>query len=86
MLKAHQTMGCNMSLANQFLHSHLDFFPPNVRAVSDEHVERFRQVISTIEKRYAAKWSQNMLADYCWNLTEDVSIASYKRKSYRKPC
>ena len=25
-----------------------------------------------MQKRYAAKSSQNMLADYCWNLTEDV--------------
>jgi hypothetical protein len=29
-----------------------------------------------MEKRYAGKSSQNMLADYCWNLIEEMSIAS----------
>jgi hypothetical protein len=52
--------------------------------VSDEHGERFHQDISTMKKRYAGRSSQNMLANYCWNVTGDVSIASYKRKSYRK--
>jgi hypothetical protein len=42
-----------------FLHSHLNFFPPNLVAVSDEHGERFHQDISTMEKRYAGKCSQN---------------------------
>jgi len=79
-------MGCNMSLMNHFLHSHLDFFPPKLSVVSDENGERFHQYISTIEKRYAGKWSQNMLTDYCWNFIEEMSIASYKRKSYRKTC
>jgi len=37
-----------------------------------------------MEKRYAAKSSQNMLADYCWNLNEEMSTASYKQMSYRK--
>ena len=57
-------MGYNMSMAKQFLHSRLDFIPPNLSAVSDEHVEQFHQDTSTIEKRYAGKWSQNMLADF----------------------
>jgi hypothetical protein len=35
-LKAYQTMECNMSLKIHFLHSHLDFFPLNLGAVSDE--------------------------------------------------
>ncbi|UYV67878.1 K02A2.6-like [Cordylochernes scorpioides] len=35
-----------------FLHSHLDFFPDNLGAVSDEHGERFHQDISSVEKRY----------------------------------
>ena len=52
--------------------------------VRDKHGERFQQDISTMEKRYARKSSQNMYAEYCWNLTEDVSIASYKRMSYKK--
>ena len=43
-------MGCNMSLKIHFLRSHLDFFPPNLSAVSDERGERFHQDISTTEK------------------------------------
>ena len=40
-LNANQTMGCNTSLKIQFLHSHLDFFPPNLGAASKEHEKRF---------------------------------------------
>ena len=56
-LNAYQSMGCNMSLKIHFLQSHLDFFPPNLSALSDEYGERFHQGISTIEKRYVAKSS-----------------------------
>ncbi|KAJ4437685.1 hypothetical protein ANN_17830 [Periplaneta americana] len=38
-------MGCNMSLKTHFLDSHLDFFPENLGAVSDEH-----EVVSGISK------------------------------------
>lgn len=48
-----------------FFDSHLDFFPENLGAVSDEHGERFHQQISTMEKGYQGIWSSNMLADYC---------------------
>lgn len=68
LLAAYKNMGCNMSLKIHFLHSNLDFFPQNLGAVSDEHGERFHQVISNMEKRYQDKWSPNMLADYCWTL------------------
>jgi hypothetical protein len=73
-----------MSLKIHGLYSHLDFFPLNLGAVSNKHGERFHQDISTMEKRYAGKSLQNMLADCCWDLIEEVSIASYKRRSYRK--
>ena len=67
-----------MLLNIQCLHSHLDFFPPNMGAMSDdEHGERIRQDIPTMEKRYAGKSSQNMSADY-WNLIEEESIAKCK--------
>jgi hypothetical protein len=72
-----------MSLKSHFSHSHLGF-APNVGAVSDENQERFQQDISTMEKRYAGKWSQHTLAACCWNCTEQVLIASYKRMSYMK--
>jgi len=37
LVKSYKTMGCNMSLKVHFLDSHLDFFPENIRAVSNEH-------------------------------------------------
>ena len=73
-----------MSLKIHFLHSQLDFFPPNLCAVSDEHGKSFRQDISNMEERYSGQSSQTRLADYCWKLTEDLSVAGYKRMSHRK--
>ncbi|UYV85009.1 hypothetical protein LAZ67_X004242 [Cordylochernes scorpioides] len=52
LLLSYEELGCNMSLKIHFLHSHLDFFPDNLGAVSDEHGERFHQAISSMEKRY----------------------------------
>ena len=46
LLKSYEDMGCRMSLKIHFLHSHLNFFPPNLGAVSDEHGERFHRDIT----------------------------------------
>ena len=35
LLQSYQDMGCNMSLKIYFLDSHLDFFPDNLGAISD---------------------------------------------------
>jgi hypothetical protein len=35
LVQSYKAMGCNMSLKVHFLDSHLDFFPENLRAVSD---------------------------------------------------
>ncbi|UYV76721.1 hypothetical protein LAZ67_14001873 [Cordylochernes scorpioides] len=75
LLLSYEALGCNMSLKIHFLHSHLDFFPDNLGAVSDEHGERFHQDISSMEKRYQGKWCPGMLADYCWTLKRDVPQA-----------
>jgi hypothetical protein len=84
LLKAYKSMGCNMSLKIHFLHSHLDFFPDNLGAVSDEHGERFHQDIAKMEKRYQGKWNPSMLGDYCWTLIREASYSDYKRKSAAK--
>ena len=63
-----QEMKVNMVLKIHILYSHLDFFLENLRAVSDEHFERFHEDIAEIEKRYQDRWSVNALADYCWSL------------------
>ena len=51
LLQLYQDMGCNMSLKIHFLDSHLDLFPDNLGAISDEDGERFHQDISALEKR-----------------------------------
>lgn len=80
LLSSYKALGCNMSLKIHFLHSHLDFFPENMGAVSDEHGERFHQDILKMEKRYSGRWNENMLADYCWTLQRETSATDYKRK------
>jgi len=71
-----------MNLKIHFLESHLDFFPENLGEVSDEHGERFRQDILTMEKRTKASGPQvRMLADSCWTLKRDVPDAKYRRNS-----
>lgn len=64
-----------------FLFSHLDFFPENLGAESDEQGERFHQEMSEIEKRYQGYWDEQMMADYCWFLIREDS-SEKKRQSY----
>ena len=52
MIEAFGRLGSRMSLKLHFLHSHLEFFPDNLGAVSDEHGERFHQNIAVVETRY----------------------------------
>ena len=53
--KSYEDMGCRMSLKIHFFHSHLNFFTPNLGAVSDEHGERLHQDITKIESNYQGK-------------------------------
>ena len=48
LLKSYEDLGCRKSLKIHFLHSLLNFFPPNLGTVSDEHGERFHQDITKI--------------------------------------
>jgi hypothetical protein len=73
LLDAYKALGCNTSLKIHFLHSHLDFFRPNLGVVSDEHRERSHQDIAQVERRYSGKWNEKMLADYCWTLQRETS-------------
>jgi len=84
LLQSYRKLGRNMSLKIHFLHSHLDLFPGNCGAVSDEHGERFHQDISSMEKRYQGKWNCAMLADYCWTLSRAAPTMEYKRQAKRK--
>ena len=82
LLEAYKEMVCRMSIKIHFLHSHLDFFPANLGAVSDEQGEKFHQDIQAMEARYQGFWNEGMMADYCWMLYRDDQTHSHKRKSY----
>lgn len=82
MLENFKEMKVNMSLKIHIMHSHLNFFPENLGAVSDEHGERFHQEIAELEKRYS-KCSSNMLADYCWSVISE-NCTDHKKKAIRK--
>ena len=81
MLKAYEQLGARVSLKMHFLHSHLDFFPPNLGKVSDKQGERFHQDISIIEGRYQGHFDANMMGDFCWYLQCESKGSSYKRKA-----
>ena len=63
LLVAYKEMGCHKSLKTHFLHSHLEFFPENLGAVSDEQGERFQQDIQVMEERYKGVWNEGTMAD-----------------------
>jgi hypothetical protein len=52
MLDKFKELGCNVSLKVNFLDFHLDFFPANFGAVSEEQPERFHQDIKEMGRRY----------------------------------
>ena len=86
LLKSYEVLECRMSLKIHFLHSHVNFFPPNLGAVSDEHEERFHQDITKMESNYQGKWDPGMIGDFCWMLLRDIPEAkytiSYKKKHF----
>ena len=81
MLKAHEQLGARISLKMHFLHSHLDFFPPNLGKVSDEQGERFHQDMSVTEGRYQGRFDANMMGYFCWYLQHESKGSSYERKA-----
>jgi hypothetical protein len=63
MLEKFKVLGCLMSLKIHFLNTHLDFFPENLGAVSEEQGEHFHQDIKKMERRYQGRWNVNMMGD-----------------------
>ena len=82
LMDSYEELGCNMSL-KMHLFSHLNFFPLNCGAVSNEHGERFHQDILVIEHRYKGKRGTAMLGDYCWMMKWDAPKAKYHRQVKR---
>ena len=66
LLNSFEAQSVKMSLKIHFLKSHLDFFPSDLGKISDEHGERYHQVIRTIETRYQGRADSRMMADFCW--------------------
>ena len=71
LLQTYFKLGSRMSLKMHYLHSHLDFFRPNLADVSEEHGERFHQDIQVMEKRHQGRWDEAMMGDYVWTLIRD---------------
>ena len=84
MLLASRHLGCKMSIKVHFLFSHLDKFPDNLGAVSDEQGERFHQDLMAVKERSQGRWDRPMLADYCWNSSSLPTYGVYKCKSYKR--
>ena len=72
-----------MSFKLHCFNSHLDYFPENLGAVSEEQGERFHQDIKDMERRYQGRWDTNMMGNYCWMLHRE-NITSHKRKSPKR--
>jgi hypothetical protein len=84
LLSSFKKLGCNMSVKVHFLHSHINYFPDNLGAVSEEQGERFHQDIKTMEKRYQGRWDTSMMADYCWCLQRDCTDTVHSRKAQKR--
>lgn len=81
MLVSFRALGCRMSIKLHYLHSHLDWFPANLGAMSDEQGERFHQDLAIMEERYQGRWDVHMMADYCWTLMRDHPRREHSRQS-----
>lgn len=72
-----------MTIKMHFLFSHLNFFPDNVGAESDEQGERFHQDMAEIEDRYKGFWDESLMADYCWFLIREDDTPKKRKSSSR---
>ena len=84
MLSAFRHLGCKISIKVHLLFSHLDKFPGNLGAVSDEQGKRFYQDLMAVEERYQGRWNRHMLVDYCCSIKRNCPAMVYKRKSYKR--
>ena len=81
---AFKNLGYYMSIKIHYLFSHIDRFPENLGAMSDQQGERFHQDIIEMETRYQGRWDAAMMADYCWTLKRDIPSAEHSRISRKR--
>jgi len=79
MLDKFKRLSCKTSLKLHFLASHLDYFPLNLGAVSEEQGERLHQDLKDVERCYQGRWDVNMMADYCWSIARDDTSREHSR-------
>lgn len=83
LLDCYEKMGCRMNVKLHFLKNHLDFFPNNLGALSEEQGERFHQELKDYESRYVGKCSIGVLADYCWGLVRDSDTKENPKRFFK---
>ncbi|GFT23537.1 uncharacterized protein TNCV_3510431 [Trichonephila clavipes] len=83
LLQNYKILACNMSVKVHFLHSHLDYFPEYLGAVSEEQGERFHQDIKEMERIYQGRWNVNIMVDYCRMLRRKNSQEHSRRSTKR---
>ena len=59
-----------MNLKIHLLDAHLECFPENCGAFSDEHGERFHQEMASMEIRFKGKHIAGLLNSYSYNPNE----------------
>ena len=82
LLQAFQMLVCNISVKVHFLHSHVDYFPDILGAVSEE--QGGHQDIKTMEKSYQGYWRESMMADYYWCLTRKCTDTTYSQRAKKR--
>ncbi|GAB0095964.1 hypothetical protein DMENIID0001_114070 [Sergentomyia squamirostris] len=70
LLDSYKEMNVNHSLKIHVLRYHLDCFPSNCGDFSDEHGERFHQMLRNYEERFQGKATIDMLAEYFWSISK----------------
>ena len=86
LVSTYRASGCNMSLRLHFLQSRLDFFPGNMGAVSDEHVEKFHQDISRTNIYiyiHIYIYRAANVTQICWLITAECLHGRYQQKNAR---
>ena len=84
MIYAFKNLGYNIRIKMHYLFSHIDRFPENLDAMSDEKGERFHQNIKELETRYQGRWDAALMADYYWTLKRDIPSAEHSRISKKR--
>ena len=79
-------LACIEKLLKSYEDSHLNFFRPNLGALSDEHGERFHPEITKMESNYQGKWNPGMIGHFCRMLLRDITEAKYTRSSKKTHC